>query len=181
LSTVKPKTSQAATPEQVEWLESRFKSYYRKEVAFTKGSEAFEKWGRRLGLAVIILTTIVGTAAFASLKDDPSTAAKISVAALSIAAAVAAAAKEFLAYTNRADEFGVTANKFEALRYDAVELLLAANGGAPSSEIDKGIKRLHDAALKIKEPRLPRGYFNKAEAYVTERLEEAEPGKSPVL
>jgi hypothetical protein len=129
LSTVNPQTSQGATPQQKAWLESRFKSHYRKEVAFTKASEAFEKWGRRLGLLVIILTTIVGTAVFASLKDDPSTAAKIVVALLSIAAAVSAAAKEFLAYSNRADECGATANKFEALRYDTAELLLATDGG----------------------------------------------------
>jgi hypothetical protein len=179
--TAKPKASQGATAQQREWLESRFKSHYRKEVAFTNGSEAFDKWGRRLGLIVIILTTVVGTAAFTSLQGDPSTAAKIVVALLSIAAAVAAAAKEFLAYTNRADEFGATANKFEALRYETAELLLAADGGASHGAIEEGIKKLDAATLKIKEPRLPPGYFSKADVYVQQRLDEAAGGKSTIL
>jgi hypothetical protein len=171
-----------ATAQQREWLESRFKSHYRKEVAFTQGSESFDKWGRRLGLLVVILTTVVGTAAFTSLKDDPSTAAKIVVAILSISAAVAAGAKEFLAFMNRADEFGITANKFEELRYQVAELLLQADGGGASyAEIEAGIKKLDDEALKIKEPRLPKGYFKKADAYVETRLKEAAAGQSPVL
>ncbi|GEP61953.1 SLATT domain-containing protein [Reyranella soli] len=68
--------------------------------AHAMNADKLERWHYWLGVPVVILTTIVGTTAFASLSDLGNTRVLIAVGtgALSVSAAVLAALQTFFAF-----------------------------------------------------------------------------------
>ena len=119
-------------------------------------------------MAVVILTTVVGTSVFTSLNSDPSLAATLTVAILSVLAAVAAATKEYVGYDKRSIEHRQAASDFGRLRNEAQEML------ASGKISDESVKRLGDAAesLDEREPALPRKVYQEAEIWVKEQRPE---------
>jgi hypothetical protein len=171
MSITPPAASGGATADiRKEFLETRKRSFWVKDVAHTMASETFDKRGRRLGLIVVILTTIVGTSAFASLKGDPSTAAKVAVGVLSVLAALAAAIKEYQGYEQRGTKHESTARGFRKLRYRADELLVVLLRGGSDKEMQTGIVELDANANELEEPPLPKGYYTKGEEWVDKQV-----------
>ena len=156
-------------------LNQRVKSYEIKRAAHARTFDSQDRKGRTLGLAVVILTTVVGTSVFTSLNNDPSLAATLTVAILSILAAVAAATKEYMSYDKRSVEHRQAAADFGRLRNDAQEMLASGKITAES------VKTLGDAAesLDEREPALPKKAYQEAENWVKEQRPEIwapEPG-----
>jgi hypothetical protein len=96
--------------------------------------------GIALGLPVVIMTTLVGTSAFATLGDATSNAAKVVVGSFSIIAAVLASMQTFLGYSQVAERHRIAASRYANLRR-AVEIALARHDASAvdgiRSEMDK--------------------------------------------
>lgn len=153
-----------------EFLETRKRSFYTKDVAHTKAGEDYDRKGRRLGLVVVIFTTIVGTSVFASLQGDPSTAAKVAVGVLSVLAALAAAIKEYEGYEKLGAKHGSVGRAFRKLRYATDELVVTLLRGGSDKDIEKGMADLDANANAIEEPPLPKGYYARAQEWVNDEM-----------
>jgi hypothetical protein len=93
-----------------------------------------------LGLPVVVLTTLVGTSAFATLNDATSTEAKVFVGCFSILAAVLASMQTFLGYSQVAERHRIAASRYANARR-AIEIALARHDASAvdgiRSEMDK--------------------------------------------
>jgi hypothetical protein len=93
-----------------------------------------------LGLPVVIMTTLVGTSAFATFNGNSSPEAKILVGVISIAAAVLASIQTFLGYSQVAERHRIAATRYANTRR-AIELALTRHDAAAvdgiRSEMDK--------------------------------------------
>jgi SMODS and SLOG-associating 2TM effector domain family 4 len=165
-----------ATDKRATLLGERVFSYEVKRVAHAITAEDSDKWARRLGLGVVVLTTVVGTSVFTSLNDNPSLGAKIAVAVLSVLAAVAAGAKEYLALDKRCSAHRQASSDYGRLRDIAQELLAA------DTITDDAITKLDDEAEAAddRDPSLPRGRYDKAEGWVKSHRPELVPVPVPV-
>jgi hypothetical protein len=94
------------------------------EVAHVRDKEHYERLKRALGLAVVILTTVTGTAIVTSLaaSQNASTAAKIVVGILSVLSAVVAAVNEKGPFGDQVTAHGDTATSFIKLHRKAIVL-----------------------------------------------------------
>jgi hypothetical protein len=96
--------------------------------------------GIQLGLPVVILTTLVGTSAFATFNEAPSNAAKALVGTVSILAAVLASIQTFLGYAQVTERHRIAATRYATCRR-GIELALtrhdARSVDAIKSEMDK--------------------------------------------
>jgi hypothetical protein len=79
-------------------------------------AEQTRTWSIQLGLPVVILTTLVGTSAFATFNDTTSNRAKVLVGTVSILAAVLAGIQTFLGYSQVAERHRIAATRYATLR-----------------------------------------------------------------
>jgi hypothetical protein len=79
--------------------------------------------GLALGVTVVVLSTIVGTAIFTTLNQSPSTAAKTVAGLLSVAAAVFGALQTFLRFPQRQTAHHDAAVRYGALRREIESVL----------------------------------------------------------
>ena len=113
---------------------------------------------RILGLAVVMLTTVIGTSIFVSLGENPHWAAQVAVGTLGILAALAAAWKENAQYGKRSEAHQNAASAFERLRYGTEKLHDKLELGRVSWEVaEKELEEFENAAEKliISAPTLP--------------------------
>ena len=89
--------------------------------------------GVGLGIPTVIISTIVGTAAFAAINDQSTNAAKIAVGILSVGAAVLASVQTYLGYSQLAEKHRVSAVRYAAVRRD-IQIALASNASAGQIE-----------------------------------------------
>jgi len=93
-----------------------------------------------LGLPVVIMTTLVGTSAFATFNESSGPEAKILVGVISISAAVLASIQTFLGYSQVAERHRIAATRYATTRR-AIELALSRHDAsavdAIRSEMDK--------------------------------------------
>lgn len=108
----------------VEALRERSRSFHILEVGHTREAGRCEKKGRFFGLLVVMITTAIGTAAFAQLGEGTGTAAKIVVGSVGALAAVLAAFKENAAYGKSSADHQKAGADFGALHHTAEEMLL---------------------------------------------------------
>src|SRR5688572_21035863 len=73
-------------------------------IAHSQSAASCELRGRILGVCVVVLSTVVGTAIFSTLESSPSTATKVVAGLLSVAAGVVAALQTFLGFDQRASK-----------------------------------------------------------------------------
>ena len=129
----------AASP-KIEWdesIEDLYDSWYRRVAAAEHGHRVMADRMRRrhllLGIPVVILTTLVGTSAFASISKahgdsitflgvDPD-AVLIVVGTISVLAAVLSSLQTFLRYATRAEGHRIAALRYETLRRDMATTL----------------------------------------------------------
>ena len=103
-------------------------------------AEQTRRWGIGLGLPVVILTTLVGTGAFATLNETTSAEAKLLVGGISILAAVLASIQTFLGYSQVAERHRIAATRYANARR-AIEVALTRHDATAidplRSEMDK--------------------------------------------
>ena len=85
-------------------------------IAQSRSAATCELRGRLLGVAVVVLSTIVGTAIFSTLESSPSTAVKIVAGLASVGAGVLAALQTFLGFEERAAKHREVATAYGTLR-----------------------------------------------------------------
>ena len=144
-----------AAPPKVEWddsIEDLLDSWYRRVAAAEHGHRLMADRMRRrhllLGIPVVILTTLVGTSAFASISKahgnsitflgiDPD-AVLVIVGTISVLAAVLSSLQTFLRYATRAEGHRIAALRYETLRRDMATTLALprAARGQPDRALD---------------------------------------------
>src|SRR6185369_2622736 len=88
-----------------------------------------DHFGRRkywLGIPAVVLSTLVGTAVFASLQKQPEFWLQIAIGLASVLAAVLAGLQTFLGYTERAEKHRIAGAKYGALGRE-LEILRASD------------------------------------------------------
>jgi hypothetical protein len=76
-----------------------------------------------LGIPVVVLTTVVGTSAFAAVTHGASKTARLVVGVVSILAAVLASIQTFLGYGQAAERHRIAATRYASLRRSIEEAL----------------------------------------------------------
>jgi hypothetical protein len=85
-------------------------------IAHNQACTYYHRLGRLLGIAVVVLSSVVGTAIFASLQSSPDTRLRILTGLLSVTAAVLSTLQMFLRYGDLADKHHVAAQAYGTLR-----------------------------------------------------------------
>lgn len=92
-------------------------------IAHHRAAARDAKLGLALGVTVVVLSTIVGTAIFTTLNQSPGTAAKTIAGLLSVTAAVFGALQTFLGFPQRQAAHHEAAVKYGALRREIESVL----------------------------------------------------------
>jgi hypothetical protein len=85
-------------------------------IAHHKAAARYAMLGRALGITVVVLSTVVGTAIFTTISQSPSTGAKTIAGLLSVTAAVFGAMQTFLGFPQRQAAHHEAAVGYGALR-----------------------------------------------------------------
>ena len=91
----------------------------------------YERWNLGLGIPVVALTAIAGTAIFATLETSPQAWAKIFIGLLTVLAAILSSLQTFLRFSELAERHKVAAVKYGALRREIETLLDEPAGLTP--------------------------------------------------
>lgn len=110
------------TPEADELLEQWRNRAYAAQSAYYLMAERFTLWNYLLGIPVVMLSGLVGTAIFSNLDKSVSFAHWI-IGSVSILAAILSSLQTFLRLSESAANFGVAADWYSAIRRDAEELM----------------------------------------------------------
>jgi hypothetical protein len=118
---------------------------------------------RLLGIPVIILSTIVGTAIFASLQEQAAVAWQIATGMLSVTAAVLAALQTFFGFRTEAERHAAVAAGYAQLRRRFDTFRLRHRDGHSTreeglAEWEELVKQLDE--LEQKAPRIPTRLWN---------------------
>jgi hypothetical protein len=119
------------------------------EVHF-QTAEHLSRWNIFLGIPVVALSAIVGTATFATLAHDVNVGIRIAAGTLSVIAAVLASVQTFLRFGARAEQHRVAAERWSAIRRE-IEKALALSPellGDPKQLLDDVNARMDEAAEK---------------------------------
>jgi hypothetical protein len=102
----------------------------------------------QLGLPVVILTTLVGTSAFATFNDTTSNRAKVLVGTVSILAAVLAGIQTFLGYSQVAERHRIAATRYATLRR-RIEVALTRHDASFIDSIRSEMDKIGGASPQI--------------------------------
>ena len=117
-------------------------------------AKACEQKNIYLGVPVIVLSTIVGSAVFASIQSTSTTSAKIVVGALSITAAIFSGLQTFLKFSERAERHKITATKYGILRRELEQSIALASDQIPEKAFLDSLRTRWDS-LDEESPTLP--------------------------
>ncbi len=96
----------------------------RSKIAHYKAAVRFGRRHVLLGVPVVVLIAIVGTAVFATLKERPETWIQITIGLVSILAAALAGMQTFFNYSNRAIIHRTAAAKYGSVQREIEEVLM---------------------------------------------------------
>ena len=137
-----------------------------------------------LGLPVVIMTTLVGTSAFATFNEDSGPEAKILVGVISIAAAVLASIQTFLGYSQVAERHRIAATRYANARR-TIEVALTRHDASAVDAIRGEMDKVGGASPQIGTKDWDRAVVVAKKAIKEWRadqvidLEEPEPGEPP--
>lgn len=126
----------------------------------------FERRKYWLGVPAIVLSTLVGTAVFASLQKQPELWLQISIGLASVLAAVLAGLQTFLGYTERAEKHRIAGAKYGALGRE-LEVLRASD--QTSNETIEDIRKRLDV-LALESPNNPLRIYRSDQAQIGQSL-----------
>jgi hypothetical protein len=110
------------TPEADKLLEEWRNRAYAAQSAHYLMAERFTLWNYLLGIPVVTLSSLVGTAIFSNL-DGKIPGGHWIIGSVSILAAILSSLQTFLRLSETATHFGVAADWYSAIRRDAEELM----------------------------------------------------------
>lgn len=130
--------------------------------AHTQAAAHYTQLGRMLGVPVVILTTIIGTAVFTSIATDTQAAVALQITAglLSMAAAVLSSLYTFLNYGGLAERHRMAAVKYGNLRREVEQLLCFLDGKTDLDATMKDIRSKWDA-VDLEAPEIPQKIHDK--------------------
>ena len=113
-------------------------------------AESLARWNIWLGVPVVTLSAIVGTALFATVARDVNPGLRIAAGCVSVIAAVLASIQTFLRFGARAEQHRVAAERWSAIRreIEKVRALPAELLGDPKQVLDDVNARMDEAADK---------------------------------
>ncbi len=133
-------------------IEHLYESWHRRVAAAEHGHRLMADRLRRrhllIGIPVVVLTTLVGTSAFASMQNTrsdsittggiDSDAILLAVGLISVLAAVLSSLQTFLRYATRGEGHRIAALRYESLRREMAETLALPREvrGAPDRDLD---------------------------------------------
>jgi hypothetical protein len=140
----------AWTPKMEELLQDWRKRAYAAQTAYYDVAEQFRRWNYRLGIPVVVVSSLVGTAVFA---DVGKSSWKWVVGLVSILAAILASLQTFLKFGENATLHGAAADWFAAIRRDIDEVLALPPEmrGKPKSCLDSIRQEMNKAGQKSPE------------------------------
>lgn len=105
-----------------------------------------EKRHYQLGIPAVVLAAIAGTTVFANLSKDFSTAARLTVAIISITTAILTALQTFLNYGKRAETYRAISHQFGTLRreIDVLEQFPPSTDDQMRDKLNEFNKRIAD-------------------------------------
>ena len=123
----------------------------------------YERRNKLLGLPTIILSTVVGTAIFASVGEGTMAKpwVKIVTGLLSVAAAVLSSLQTFLSYAESAQKHKAAGQKYGVLRREIEAALELASDTQPiPPELYKSVRTAWDA-VDLEAPPLPQDIYDR--------------------
>jgi 4-amino-4-deoxy-L-arabinose transferase-like glycosyltransferase len=129
-------------------------------IAQSRSAATCELRGRMLGIAVVVLSTVVGTAIFSTLESSPSTAVKIVAGFASVGAGVLAALQTFLGFEQRAAKHREVAAAYGALRRELESASAFPSDGPQLAQLLADVRGrwdVLDASAPAPSPRIYRG------------------------
>lgn len=114
-------------------------------IAQSRSAATCELRGRLLGVGVVVLTTIVGTAIFSTLESSPSAAVRIIAGLASVGAGVLAALQTFLGLEQRATKHREAAAAYGALRRELEAGMAFPHESTKVTELLVDVRRRWDA------------------------------------
>jgi hypothetical protein len=109
------------------------------EAGHYKMADRLGRANLRLGVPVVVLSTIIGTSVFATLKNQVDFRIRIAVGMISVLMAVLASLQTFLRYAERAEKHRSAANLYSSLRREMEELraLPLSDREPPKAPLDR--------------------------------------------
>jgi hypothetical protein len=135
------------TPKVEKLLEEWHKRVYAAQTAYYEEAERFRRRNYQLGIPVVIVSSLVGTAVFADVGS------KWLVGSVSLIAAVMASLQTFLKFGENATLHGSAADWFSAIRRDIEQLLALPPNlrGKPKGALDNIRQEMNRAGQKAPE------------------------------
>jgi hypothetical protein len=143
-------TDQATwTPKVEKLLQDWHRRVYAAQTAYYEEAERFRRRNYQLGIPVVIISSLVGTAVFADVKS------RWLVGSVSILAAVLASLQTFLKFGENATLHGAAADWFAAIRRDIEQTLALPPNmrGKPKPCLDNVRQEMNRAGQKSPELR----------------------------
>ena len=132
----------------------------RVQLAHYESARKFQRLHLALGLPAIAVSTVVGTAVFASISEAPHPLVQLLAGLLSVTAAVLSGLQTFLKYPELAEKHRLAAAKFANLTH-RIELL-ATMEDAHDAEMLAELKAIEASWITLREesPTLPSKVLN---------------------
>jgi len=99
-----------------------------RHIAHNRAAARFDRRARIMGVAVVILSTFVGTSIFATLEGAAASWLRVVAALFSAVAAILAAVQTSLAYPQLAERHRVAGRSYGSLRREVEAFLASADG-----------------------------------------------------
>ena len=148
-------------------IEQLYTGWHRRVVAVEEGhhrmADRLNQRSIALGLPVVILSTLVGTTAFASLQKAEQIDAwvKVAVGSVGVAAAILASAQTFLGYAKRSERHRIASIRYESLRRDMAQQLALPQIARPDAQQELNSVRTRMEKYAKESPAVPERLWRK--------------------
>ena len=128
--------------------------------------EHFSRLNKWFGIPVVVTSTVVGTAIFGTIQQDPDIRWKLAAGLLSLTAAVLSALQTTLKYAELAEKHKVAGARYAALRR-RLDLFILKHGGEAETDRAESLLELEDVLTRVGElaeesPSLPDKLYYRA-------------------
>ncbi len=147
-------------PKQIQLVDTWCNRTYLMTTCHHACASHFQRRNYGFGIIAIALSTVVGTAVFASLEDHPHLIVQVAVGMLSILAAVFSILQTFLNYSERADKHRVACVEYGILMRELEQTSAFFRGGDAELEQYLGELRARWDELTKSSPVIPQGIWD---------------------
>ena len=163
------------TDEAVDLLKDWRNRAYACQTAYFQDSERCRRWNYKLGIPVVVLSTVVGTTIFANELDAQGGSLRYFFGGISVLAAILASLQTFLRFAESANKCAVAGEWYASIRRDIDEMLALPPRlrGNPKKCLDSIRGQMNEAGQKT--PELPQSLWIR----VASQYNVNEPGTRP--